>query len=1099
MIKILTASFNSINGVVHSIKIYDNDQTGDDVETIVIAETPGYILDTNSRITDVLQGGIIESSVSFTLRNQNAILADLIEGLQTSPEGRYLVQIERGGNPFWRGILLSDFSNREDLPEGGYSFTATDGMALLDNIYVSTSNPPTEGGTVEKLIVTILRGLGSIPTINLWDPVGTDNRFLYVRTDWFGQNMDNLTDPLAQVYFKGTAMWQKVTEKEGHNGVITKIIEPLSYREMLQHTMERFNAILLMNEGAWYIMQRDLAMDSPLTFYTFRAVPWFIGNIIAGIPTTASKVTFSSVLPKAVAPDKRWRANGEFSMLPALSKVSVIYGGGNLDDGFDSIIPPGFVPGTTYTTMPLDDGTGNYLHLRVKFKEWFFVDWGDGPIPQHDFKARVYYTILVKQGNYYLKNNGEWSLTPDTASYLITPISTLRHSWNNDIGQYVLQDWVDVDWEKFSNDLPLANTEVTVKLSRSNNIVVAYGGEYFTVDINDHFNFTPDLESHFVLYIVNNEGPVAYVRFEAENDVAGFVNEFELNPSLFGSARVIQNSNFNSYSTGGWAITELWGKGYANDKDKYFNALLVHEMIGMQGKNLLMFSGDIYDRETVQMCPIHAIGIIYEPDLFADNYLLHPNKVSYYAKEEKWSGDWIQTFHLEIMPPAPLPRVNRWGRPAPDVPMDLTLLTQIIDGGTGQIDTTGGGGTGTGVLPGVVVSPLIALVQTTTPSIPTTGLISIQPNLKGELKQTDEYGNTKTVGADAVITEQDPRGVTVVGGFLYNWLVTQEATLISTAGWAVPTDSDFTTLINYLIAQGFNYDDTLTGNKIGKAVATASGWDVSATTGAVGNTDYPAKRNVTGFSLKPSGQRESSAGNYLSKGAVAAVWASVESSETLAYDLMVFNSLTFANLTTIEKARGASIRLFRAATVGEQALADGTAIVDAYTGNDGKVYQGVKLGSQIWLSENLAETKYSDGTGIPYCPDNVAWLSLTIPARCAYDNDIDEVYTDSGLIRWKDGKKMPDTAIDSRYNIIAAEYTLTDLDSFVEASSGTFAVNLPTAVGKAGRKYTVINAGTGQITLTPNGAETISVHASFSLRQWGVVSIVSNGSNWRII
>lgn len=1093
MIKILTASFKSINGITHSIKIYDNDQTGNDLDTEVIAEAPGYILDTNSKITDVLQGGIIETSATFALRNQNAVLADLIEGLITSPEGRYLVQIERGGVPFWRGILLSDFSNREDLPGGGYSFTATDGMALLDNIYVSTTNPPTGESTTERLLITMIKGLRQIPTVNLWN-TGTDNKFLYVKTDWYGQNMNDEADPLYQVYFKGTAMWQKVTEKEGYNGVITKIIEPLTYREMLQHVMERFNAILIMNEGAWYIVQRDLAIEGLVAFWTYRAFPWSIPQIWIGTPYQVEKLTYASVLPKAVVPDKRWRSNGEFSMLPALSKVSVIYDGGNLADGFDSIIPRGFVPETTYTTMPLDGGVGNYLHLRVKFKEWFLIDWAEGYMPQHDFVARVQYKILVTQGNYYLTHTGDWSLTPQT-SITINPLSKLRNSWNDTAGQYVLQDWVEVDWELFSNDLPLDDTEVTVKLFRSS-IVVDYGGDYFTVNINHHFNYTPDLESHFVMYIANNEGPATYVRFEANNETAGFVNEFELKPSLFGTARVVQNSNFSSYSTGGWAITELWGKGYANDKDKYFNALLVHEIIGMQGKNLLMFSGDIYDRETAQMTPIQAIGIRYEPDIFADNYLLHPNKVRYFAKEERWSGDWIETFHLEIMPPVPLPDVYPWVNPGPDLPMELTLLPQVVDGGTGEIDTTGGGGTGTGVLSGVITTPAIRTVQNDTPLVPITGLISVQSNTAGVLKQIDEYGNIKTVGTDTIPTEQDPAGLTIVGGFLYNWYVTQKATLVSDTDWHVPRHTDFEQLVLYLITHGFNYDDTTFGNKIGKAISTASGWDTSTVTGAVGNTDYPAKQNVAGFSLSPVGLRDNF-GKFYWKGIDTAVWTSTE--HVLAYVYRVNYKEVEFRQGLINKRAGCSIRLCRVATTGEQSFADGTVIVDAYTGNDGKVYQGVKIGEQIWMSENLAESKYSDGSEIVLCPEASVWASLTIACRCAYDNDLTEVYTDAGEIRWKDGRKMPDTEIISRYNIVSSEYTLTDLDSFIEASSGTFVVKLPTAVGKAGRKYTVINAGNGVITLTPNGAETISGEATCILKEWGVISIVSNGSNWREI
>ena len=91
-------------------------------------------------------------------------------------------------------------------------------------------------------------------------------------------------------------------------------------------------------------------------------------------------------------------------------------------------------------------------------------------------------------------------------------------------------------------------------------------------------------------------------------------------------------------------------------------------------------------------------------------------------------------------------------------------------------------------------------------------------------------------------------------GALYNWYAVNTGKLCPT-GWRVPTDADWTTMENYLIANGFNYDGTTTGNKIAKALASTSGWTTSSSTGAVGNTDYPSKRNATGFTVLPGGYR----------------------------------------------------------------------------------------------------------------------------------------------------------------------------------------------------------------------------------------------------
>ena len=75
-------------------------------------------------------------------------------------------------------------------------------------------------------------------------------------------------------------------------------------------------------------------------------------------------------------------------------------------------------------------------------------------------------------------------------------------------------------------------------------------------------------------------------------------------------------------------------------------------------------------------------------------------------------------------------------------------------------------------------------------------------------------------------------------------------------GWHVPTDTEWTTLQNYLIANGYNYDGSTTeiangyDNKIGKAMASASGWTSFESAGAIGNSN---PNNSSGFNALPGG------------------------------------------------------------------------------------------------------------------------------------------------------------------------------------------------------------------------------------------------------
>ena len=89
-------------------------------------------------------------------------------------------------------------------------------------------------------------------------------------------------------------------------------------------------------------------------------------------------------------------------------------------------------------------------------------------------------------------------------------------------------------------------------------------------------------------------------------------------------------------------------------------------------------------------------------------------------------------------------------------------------------------------------------------------------------------------------------------GSLYNWYAVNTGKL-APEGWRVPTDAEWDTLQNYLIANGYNWGSTTSGNKIGKSLAAQTDWYSSSTSGNVGNG--PSSNNRTGFSALPGGCR----------------------------------------------------------------------------------------------------------------------------------------------------------------------------------------------------------------------------------------------------
>ena len=67
---------------------------------------------------------------------------------------------------------------------------------------------------------------------------------------------------------------------------------------------------------------------------------------------------------------------------------------------------------------------------------------------------------------------------------------------------------------------------------------------------------------------------------------------------------------------------------------------------------------------------------------------------------------------------------------------------------------------------------------------------------------------------------------------------------------------------------------------------------------------------------------------------------------------------------------------------------------------DGNSYNTVKIGTQVWMKENLKTTKYNDGSNIPNVTDNSKWDELTSGAYCNYDNLEKNADTYGRLYNW---------------------------------------------------------------------------------------------------
>ncbi len=67
---------------------------------------------------------------------------------------------------------------------------------------------------------------------------------------------------------------------------------------------------------------------------------------------------------------------------------------------------------------------------------------------------------------------------------------------------------------------------------------------------------------------------------------------------------------------------------------------------------------------------------------------------------------------------------------------------------------------------------------------------------------------------------------------------------------------------------------------------------------------------------------------------------------------------------------------------------------------DDNVYHVIRIGSQLWLKENLKTTRFSNGSSIPLVTNNSTWAGLSSSGYCWYDNDNTNKADYGALYNW---------------------------------------------------------------------------------------------------
>jgi uncharacterized protein (TIGR02145 family) len=212
--------------------------------------------------------------------------------------------------------------------------------------------------------------------------------------------------------------------------------------------------------------------------------------------------------------------------------------------------------------------------------------------------------------------------------------------------------------------------------------------------------------------------------------------------------------------------------------------------------------------------------------------------------------------------------------------------------------------------------------------------------------------------------------------------------------WVIPDETDWNTLVTHLNG-GIAPSNVLATGSFGTVVGgklKEYTRDSNATCWEFPNAGSTTSTNNSGWAGTAAGKRDEY-GNFNDLG-FSGYWWSANSISTppvsnailmATRELKHYSSDVFRNIYT--KNEGHSIRLVRPAESNEL---NGATIFDAYKGNDDKLYDGIVIGTQVWIDKNLNETKYNDNTNITLTPDTQNWiasLSTGVDTSCYYSND----------------------------------------------------------------------------------------------------------------
>ncbi len=192
--------------------------------------------------------------------------------------------------------------------------------------------------------------------------------------------------------------------------------------------------------------------------------------------------------------------------------------------------------------------------------------------------------------------------------------------------------------------------------------------------------------------------------------------------------------------------------------------------------------------------------------------------------------------------------------------------------------------------------------------------------------KTTKYTNGDSLGTTAPLTldisgegtpkyqwiyDGDENNVTTYGR-LYTWYAVADSRNVCPTGWHVPNRAEWTTLINYLINNGYGYECyTAKRDGIAKSMAAKIIWNFSPETNGINAVGHLVEtNNSSGFTALPSGNRVNN-GTFNFIIFQCGFWSTTETDAINAYAPYMYYSMCDVERYSYNKQNGLSVRCLK--------------------------------------------------------------------------------------------------------------------------------------------------------------------------------------------